>query len=335
MRDNKINYVIVGAFVLAMLVAGLGTIAVLTGRTGAVDTYYAVFGNVSGVYRGTKVQFEGFPIGQVTDIEPTREGPDLRFKVWVTAQHGWQIPADSQAQIAASGLLSAVVLDIKSGKSDVYLQPGGRIPSGEGANLFAVMSNVANEVTDLSQNTLRPLLNNLNTQVSMLGGILRDNAPQLMANLLAVSQELKDKTPEITRNVQEFSVDLNETGDRLNKMLSDGNLQTIESSLVNVQRTTETFAHLAGDLRRTEQRLDTVLGQLNEVVAGSRGDVETSLQELRRTLGTVSRSVSVISSDLEGAARNLNEFTREVRRDPGQLLRGSPATEEQPGRRRR
>lgn len=328
MRDNKINYVIVGVFVLAMLSAVLMTVLMLTGRTGAVDTYYMVFNNVAGVNRGTKVQFEGYPIGQVTTIEPTRDGPELRFKVWATVEHGWPIPSDSQAQIAASGLLSAVVVDIKAGKSTAYLPPGGRVPSGEGGNLFAVMSGVANEVTDLSQNALRPLLSNINAQVTLVGDILRDSAPQMMANLLAVSGDLKDKTPTITQNVQDFSVNLN-------KVLSEDNLKSIDASLANVQRTTETFAQMAGDLRGTERRLETVMDQLGEVVASSRGDVAGSLQELRRTLSSVSRSVSVISSDLEGAARNLNEFSREVRRDPGQLLRSGPVKEEQPGRQRR
>ena len=328
MRDNKINYVIVGVFVIAMLSALLMTVLMLTGRTGTVDTYYMVFNNVAGVNRGTKVQFEGYPIGQVTIIQPFREGNELHFKVWATVEGGWAVPSDSQAQIAASGLLSAVVVDIKAGKSGTLLAPGSRIQSGEGGNLFAVMSSVATEVTDLSQNALRPLLNNLNTQVTMLGDVLRDQAPQLMANLLAVSGDLKDKTPAITQNVQDFSVNLN-------RVLSEDNLKSIDASLANVQRTTETFAQLAGDLRGTEKRLNTVMTQRGDVVISSRGDVEGTLQELRRTLGNVSRSVSVISTDLEGAARNLNEFSREVRRDPGQLLRSGPVKDEQPGRQRR
>jgi phospholipid/cholesterol/gamma-HCH transport system substrate-binding protein len=327
MRDNKINYVIVGVFVLAMLTAILSSILVLTGRAGSVDTYYMLFNNVAGVNRGTKVQFEGYPIGQVTGIEPVREGKELRFKVWATVQHDWPMPDDSLAQIAASGLLSAVVVDIRAGKSSTMLQPGARVPSGEGGNLFSVMSSVANEVTDLSQNTLKPLLNNLNSQVTMLGGILHDNAPQLMANLLAVSGDLKDKTPQITTNVQDFTVNLN-------KVLSQDNLKAIDASLANVQHTTESFAQLAGDLRSTEKRLDTVMDQLGQVVASSKGDVQGSLAELRRTLSDVSRSVTVISSNLEGASRNLNEFSREVRRDPTQLLRRGPVKDEQPGRQR-
>ena len=40
MTNNRINYALVGFFVLVTLVTLITTIAVLTGRTGAVSTYY-------------------------------------------------------------------------------------------------------------------------------------------------------------------------------------------------------------------------------------------------------------------------------------------------------
>lgn len=63
MNGGKLNYVVVGAFVLAMLVALVVSLAVLMGRTGATDDYYAVYRNVTGVKFGTQVLYEGYPIG--------------------------------------------------------------------------------------------------------------------------------------------------------------------------------------------------------------------------------------------------------------------------------
>ncbi len=37
MRSSKINYLVVGVFVVGMVVALVGSIALLTGRTGATD----------------------------------------------------------------------------------------------------------------------------------------------------------------------------------------------------------------------------------------------------------------------------------------------------------
>ena len=40
MKSNRINYVIVGVFMLTMLAGLIGAVAMLTGRTGAADAYY-------------------------------------------------------------------------------------------------------------------------------------------------------------------------------------------------------------------------------------------------------------------------------------------------------
>ncbi len=333
MRDSKTNYIVVGMFVVGMLAALLVSIAALTGRTGDTERYYAVYSNVSGVQPGTKVLFEGFQVGQVDVIEPTRVGNEMRFKVWMAVREGWDIPADSVARIAASGLLSAVAVDIKAGRSDVAVPPGSEISAGRGGNLFAVMSEVAGEVADLSNSSLKPLLSNLNQQVEVLGDMLRDSAPELMANLIGITADLADKTPAITDNLRSFSADLNETGGRLNRALNDRNLAVIDDILVNAHQSTIGFGQLTADLRQTQARLDAVLLSLDKAVTGSQPDMQAALDDLRRTMATLSRSVATISGELEGAARNVNEFTREIRRDPATLLRGS-AGEERPGSRR-
>jgi phospholipid/cholesterol/gamma-HCH transport system substrate-binding protein len=333
MRQSKINYVIVGVFVVGMVAALLVSIAALTGRTGDTERYYAVYSNVSGVLPGTKVLFEGYQVGQVESIEPHRVGNETRFRVWMAVREGWAIPVDSVARIAASGLLSAVAVDIKAGTADVYVKPGDEISAGRGGNLFAVMSEVAGEVADLSNSSLKPLLNNLNRQVDMLGTILRDSAPELMANLIGITGDLAGKTPVITDNIRDFSAELNETGDRLNRALQDKNLAAIDDILVNASQTTVNFGQLTADLRQTQAQLDAVLLNLDNVVTRNQGSVQAALNDLRHTMATLSRSVGTISGELEGAARNVNEFTRDVRRNPTTLLRGSP-NEERPGTRR-
>ena len=61
MKNNRLNYVIVGAFVLLVLAGLVASVALLTGRTGATDDYFAIYKNVTGVAFGSRVLFEGFP----------------------------------------------------------------------------------------------------------------------------------------------------------------------------------------------------------------------------------------------------------------------------------
>ena len=47
MRTSKINYFIVGMFVIVMIVGLVVSVALLTGRTGATDGYHAYYSNVT------------------------------------------------------------------------------------------------------------------------------------------------------------------------------------------------------------------------------------------------------------------------------------------------
>ena len=55
----------------------------------------------------------------------------------------------------------------------------------EAADLFAAMSDVAADIKDLSRNSIRPLLDNLNKQVNVVVSDLRSLANESLKPLLA------------------------------------------------------------------------------------------------------------------------------------------------------
>lgn len=301
MRNVRVNYSVVGAFVLVMLAALVTVVALLTGKTGAEDVYHARFSNVTGVKFGTKVTYEGFVVGQVEAIHPLRADNRTSFRLDLAVQSGWPIPKDSVARITSSGLLSAVIVDIRGGTSPDMLAPGSEIAAGSNANLFAVMSDVAGQVADLNQTALKPLLATLNAHLDRLGGALDRQAPEILANLAAVSADLADKTPRITADVQ--------------RVVNEANARKVSETLDSVQR-------LALGLEDSRRKLDGTLGALDKVVAGNQGTVDASLKDLRYTLQTVARSIDAVTYNLEGSSRNFNEFSRQLRDNPGILLGG-------------
>ena len=80
MMREKRNYVIVGGFTLIMLVALIVSVSLLTGHSGALESYQTRMTNVAGIKFGTKVSYEGFAIGQVEQIEPLRRHDGNRNK---------------------------------------------------------------------------------------------------------------------------------------------------------------------------------------------------------------------------------------------------------------
>jgi hypothetical protein len=73
MKSRKINYVIVGGFVIAMLAALTFSMAMLSGHSGDTEDYYVVYDNVSGVGFGTKVLLPS-PSAQGIIPRPLRSG---------------------------------------------------------------------------------------------------------------------------------------------------------------------------------------------------------------------------------------------------------------------
>ncbi|KIL98225.1 ABC-type transport system involved in resistance to organic solvents periplasmic component [Paramagnetospirillum magnetotacticum MS-1] len=319
MKDSRINYAMVGGFVLAMLVSLVVVVVVLTGRTGATENYYTRLANVAGIKYGTKVTFEGFPVGQVEKISPVHEGNTTAFRLEVSVASDWRIPKDSLARVAASGLLAAVTLDIKGGTSPEMLAPGADIPSGPAANIFAAMNDMAGQITDLNQTALKPLLFSLTQQVGSLGVIMEKHAPELMANLLAVTQDLAAKTPRITADVEKM------TGTLSGKVVTDANAERIKETLNNA-------AQLSAGLQDSRKKVDAMLTSLDKSITGNQDNIDQSIKDLRHTLQAVSRSIDSVTYNLDGTTRNLHEFSRQIRDNPGVLIGGNKRGEDGPGR---
>jgi phospholipid/cholesterol/gamma-HCH transport system substrate-binding protein len=319
MKDSRINYVVVGGFVLAMLLSLLVVVAMLTGRTGSTDTYYTHLSNVNGLKYGTKVTYEGFPVGQVEEIAPLRSEGKTSFRIKLSVSEGWLIPQDSTARVAASGILAAVAVDIKGGASEQMLKPGSEIVGGPAANIFAVMNDVAGQVADLNQNALKPLLSTINQRVDTLGQVLEKQAPELMANLIAVTGDLAVKTPRITSDVERM------TGTLSTKVVNDANAERIQQTLANM-------AQLSSGLQDSRHKVDAVLASLDKMVGGNRENVDQSLKDLRHTLQTVSRNIDSVTYNLDGTSRNLHEFSRQLRENPAVLLGGNRGGSDGPGR---
>lgn len=293
MRDDQRNYIVVGVFVIAMLVGLVAWIAVLAGRTGATDEYHLHLANVMGLSTGTQVLYEGFPVGMIEDIQPvTRDGRQV-FRLDVSVKQGWPIPEDSVAGITASGLLAAVVVNIGAGGSETLLAPGSEIPSAEAPDLFATMSAVAGEVGEILEESLKPLLASLG-----------EGGPELIADLRAFTQQL------------------NQTLARVDGLVSGENGRRIESTLGNLETTSQHFAAVSGELEQTRLRVDELLVSVNGLIEENRAEVGHSVTDLHESLEALSRHMEAITHNLEVTTRNMNEFSRQIRENPGVIIRG-------------
>lgn len=323
MTDPRINYTVVGSFVLVMLVTLVVILATMVGRSGSTDSYYTVYSNVGGLKFGTQVLYEGYPIGQIEEIVPQREGATTRFKVVMSVKEGWSIPKDSLARIAASGLLSAVTINITGGSAPEMVTPGGEIPGKSGGNIFAVMSDVAGEVTELTRSGLRPLLDTLNQMAGNANTITTSDMPAIAANLRVVSEALAARAPEITANVASMTGKLNQD------VLSAQNLSSLQRVMNNADQATAQLSQIAGNLGTMSVEVQKLVANLDEVLSENRADIRGSVKDMRYSLDTISRNIDSMTYNMDATSRNMAEFSRSIRQNPGLLLGGKAQTDEE------
>jgi phospholipid/cholesterol/gamma-HCH transport system substrate-binding protein len=322
MRNHFINYTTVGVFVAAMIVALLWALAQISGRTGATDRYAIVMDAVTDIDYGTLVRYEGYKIGQVERIEPEWVDGKYRFRVIVSVERDWKFPSDSIARISASSFLAAKTVEVFGGKSATLVAVDGEIMSGPPADAFSLMAQVAGQIGDLSETSLKPLIANVNDIITRIGGNTDSNLNELFDSLQAIAADVQNKTPKITEDLSVFTTQMNATLLQADKFLDERNLESVRTILANTEKATKDASVAAGEVKELGQKLQALADQVNDMIGDNRKNVDKSLANLEYILRSVAQNVDSITRNIDGTARNMSEFSRLIRQNPGLLLSG-------------
>lgn len=295
MKRDSINYVLVGAAVLAAGVLLLVALAMITGRGGATTAYFTHYRNVTGLRYGAPVFYQGYRIGQVGAIVPERDSQGTRYKVELDVRRDWPIPKDSIARLTATGLLADVAVGIGEGKDRAMAAPGAELAGAENADIFSAMNELAGQITQLTRGQISPLIQTLSKRVDSITGAI-------------------DKgTPDIVEQSRKLLTQLNSASASLNDVLKPDNRAALGAILANTKEMT-------AQLHETQQKLDDALGQLDGIARENRPGIRDSVADLRAVLGALSARIDSISQHLQTASRNFDEFSREVRKNPNRIL---------------
>jgi len=215
MRWKQADF-LAGLFVMAGLALIISIVIVVRGKIATPDRYHTYFANVAGLRAGAAVVYEGYIIGDVAEVTPQAGDAGMRFRIDLDVEQGWVIPADSLAEISAVSLLSANAIQIRAGRA-APLVPGSEIDSITAVNVMAEISRTADELTDIAQTHLAPLLGTLRdvldaegrgalSSVSTLSGALANETPRIMANLEEASANIaritgSDNADSISRTI--------------------------------------------------------------------------------------------------------------------------------------
>lgn len=304
MKRDTMNYFSVGLFVLAALGVLFSALYYMVSGSGDRDIYYTHYRNVAGVSPGTLVTYEGYSLGHVAAIEPRRTESGIEYAVELRVRTGWQIPADSVAHVHSNGLLADTVVNISEGGATRFLQPGESMKGEQGVDLFTTMGEMAGDFGDLSEHAI-PLMETLNQSVQQVGGELQNRLPVILDEVQMLVARLNDSAESLG------SVLNAETGAQARRVLGN-----VDSAAADLKALTSGLV----DVKRDAQQLIT---RLDGLVAGSQPGLESAVTDLQQILHQVARYSDGILQNLDNTSRNMSEFSRQIRENPGRLIGGS------------
>ena len=304
MKRDTTNYFAVGLFVLAGLIVLAVVLYRLGGGSGDRDSYFTHYRNVAGLAKGTLVTYEGFVFGHVAGIQPQRGEGGVVYEVELKVHRGWKIPADSIARIYSEGLLADTVINIAEGESERFLEPGGKLSGAQGVDLFAAMGRLAADFNDLSEGAIRPMIESVNHSVDQVGG------------------ELQSRVPIILDDVQNLVAKLDTSATYLAGIINAETEQKAQRILDNVDVAAKDLRSLSQGLAEVRRDSLKLVRDLDRLVTDSRPDLQQSVADLRQILEQVSRYSEDILLNLDNTSRNMSEFSRQIRNNPGRLLGG-------------
>jgi len=311
MKQDNINYLVVGIFVMSMFVLLLAVLFRLTGNTTDTESYYVEYTNITGIDKGSSVTYGGYQIGQVDDIQPRNLAGKTRYRLELGLKAGWKIPSDSVARIISPGVLAEDLIDITEGESPTYVAPNGVIEGQNSINMMATLNSVAYDIKELSDNSIKPLINNLNRNINSIG------------------TDLKTTIPQVTANVNRLLESLNSSATQLAMILNEKNQQHLASVFENADSMTQNLATLANSFNDARAQLDQFLKNSNQILTDNSDDLRHTVVDLRSALATISDNINAIVYNLDSTSRNLNEFSRQIRDNPGVLLSGKASKEDE------
>jgi phospholipid/cholesterol/gamma-HCH transport system substrate-binding protein len=296
--ETRANHLWVGAVTLVLL-AALAAFIVWIARLneGAQDEYDIFYGqSVSGLANGSQVTFAGVPVGQVTEIALAKNNPEF-VRVRVKVREDVPILVGTRATIQASFTgVSTILLD--GARKDnppitcaTTACPEGRpvIPPGRGG--FGEI--VANAPL---------LLERLATLTEQLNIILGPENQKQLAGILENSNRLTgglaDATPELTQNLKDFRVtmqEFNQTLDAVERLADSTNGLVGKEGEPLAQELRATLKSANATLASLSATLEDTRPAVRQLSTSTLPNAEATLQDLRAT----SRALRSITEKLE------------------------------------
>lgn len=263
MKKDHLNYTLVGAFVVGILLLLFYILFRITGHESGMQNYYVIFNKVAGVKEGASVTFSGYKIGQVNGIVPVQQKQGTAYKMILSIKEGWQIPGDSVAKIIMPGVIADKQIDITEGHSSDILKPGDVIPSQASADMMVIMQNIGQQLQDFipqATGDTTKLLASLNKSAYQLEQLLNEKNQQHVSNMFKNADVASYNLAKLAKSFDRVQEQLDQLLSRSNQLITD-NEDDLRQSVIKLR---QTMSLVSSKMEPLLYNLDASSRNLNE-----------------------------------------------------------------------
>ena len=314
--ETRANYVLVGAFVIALVAAAFVFVIFLArfNLESGTDTYLVNFtGSVSGLEVGSKVRYRGVPIGSVASIKMDHEDIS-KIRVLLDIDHDSPVKEDTVATLGLEGITGVAYINLTGGTQQS--PPLKRKEGEEYPEIPSKASSLEKVLEDLPK--------------------LLERATEISERLVAMlSEENKNSITETLANVRKFSSVMAERSDGIDHILAEASetaaslrrtAATAESAVSNVNRRIDPIGNQAQRAMDEAQKTFTDLRKASDSFTGVADKLDKIVEENRRPLKDFSSSglyeLSQFLTEARVLVANLNQLTLQIQRDPAKFFFG-------------
>ncbi len=339
-REQKVR---VGIFFIIGILLVTLLFSITLGRTlfREQKIYHIKFQNtsVSGLDVGGNVKYHGINVGEIKDIEVSKE--DIGdVIVTISVDEETPIKRDMKANLAMMGITGLKQIELTGGTNrSEDLPEGGYIETGSSA--IADITGEAQVIADKLELLLNNLNNFANTENQQaFSDILTHTDYILETNREKITRTI-DHSERTASHLDSTSENLQASSSRLRELIEEGKLEQMLENMVEMSEAAQRFIDDTGKGLRPE-RLDQITANIAEFTALMKGEDTTGLiketseillelkQILKQTDETSqlidmtvlrsSRDIVEAIKTLSETLENLNEFSRIISEEPSRLI---------------
>jgi phospholipid/cholesterol/gamma-HCH transport system substrate-binding protein len=303
--ETRANYVLIGAFTLAIIVAAFGFVMWFSGpsKTASRRGFDVSFtGSVAGLSRGGAVTFNGLRVGDVTHLglDPNDPGQVIAH---IEIDKRMPVKTDTRARLEFSGLTGVAALALSGGSPNAMnleANPNESYPMlhadpSQFQNLLETAQRLAEQLSAFSEKA-----NKLIDQNS-------ESLTKTVSNIEDFTGVLSKKSPDVETMISNLSKSSTKLDSALESVSS-----FLDSTKGDARKTIVDVGDAARSIRKLSDNLDT---RVREIGAN-----------LARFSGSGLREYEALAVDGRKTLEEINRAVRSISKDPSQVIFGGKSS---------